>query len=109
MANVTYIRPIESLHGKLGKRDQVSYSMRVKSNSKYTVTRSIWKMKYKTEAAATAARQHQAKFRAVSQAAHERKIDPTKKTADEAAFRAQSKYTTMFGFLFHLEWLAYEG
>lgn len=64
---------------------------------------------YKSAATETAARQRQAKFRAVSQAAHERKIDPLKKPADEAAFKAQSKYKTMFGFLFHLEWIAYEG
>ena len=64
---------------------------------------------YKTEASKTAAAQRQAKFRAVSQAAHERKIDPTKKTQDEENFAKQTKYKTMFGYLFHLEWLAYEG
>ena len=109
MAHVTYIRPVESLHGKLGKRDQVSYAMRTKSFSKFTVTRNVWKMKYKTTETAQAAKLRQNKFKSVSMAAHERMTDPTKKTADQIAFRNQSKYTTMFGYLFHLEWDAYEG
>ena len=109
MAKCDYIRPVEALHGKLKKTDKVGFAKLKRSGTKFTVTRDDWTMKYKTEAAATAARQRQAKFRAVAQAAHERKIDPTKKTADEAAFKAQSKYKTMFTFLFHLEWEAYEG
>ena len=109
MAHCDYIRPVEALHGKLKKTDEVGFAKLKRSGTKFTVTRDDWKQTFKTEAAATAARQRQAKFRAVAQAAHERKIDPTKKTADEAAFAAQSKYKSMFTFLFHLEWLAYEG
>ena len=89
MANVSYIRPIESLHGKLGKHDQVSYSMRVKSFTKFTVTRDDWKQHYKTAEAETAARLRQQKFRSVSMAASERMQDPTKKTADQQAYKAQ--------------------
>ena len=109
MAKYTCNRPVESLHGKLKKSDKVGFARLKSTSTNYTVTREDWKQVFKTEAAATAARQRQAKFRAVAQAAHERKIDPTKKTADEAAFKAQSKYKTMFTFLFHLEWEAYEG
>ena len=109
MAKSAYIRPVESLHGKLKKTDKVAFAMRKKSGTKYTVTRDDWSMKYSTAELAQAAKLRQNKFRSVAMAAHERMTDPTKKTADQLAFRNQSKYTTMFGYLFAQEWEAYEG
>ena len=108
MARVRYIRPIESVHGKLLKSDKVGFAMRKKSLTKYTVTRDDWSMHY-SASEEQAAKQRQAKFKAVSQSAHERLMDPTKRQADEKAFKAQSKYTTLFGFVFHEEWMTFEG
>ncbi len=108
MAHVSYIRPIESLHGKLLKQDFVSYAMRIKSTTKFTVTRLSWKQVISPDKQA-AAKQRQAKFKAVVQSARERMMDPTKRQADEKAFKAQSRYTTLFGFIFHEEWMTFEG
>ena len=109
MAKADYIRPVEALHGKLKKSDKVGFAKRKKSGTKFTVTRDDWTQKFSTAEKAQAAKLRQNKFRSVAMAAHERMTDPTQKTADQLAFRNQSKYTTMFGFLFHLEWDAYEG
>ena len=109
MAKADYIRPVEALHGKLKKSDKVGFAKLKRSGTKFTVTRDDWKQHYKTAEAATAAQMRQQKFRSVSMAASERMQDPTKKTADQQAYKAQSKYKSMFTFLFHLEWEAYEG
>jgi len=109
MASVTYIRPVESVHGKLKKTDQVGYAMRSKSKTKFTVTREDWSRKFKDAAAAQEAAQHNAKFAAVSRLVAARAIDPTKMDDDAVAFRNQSKYSTMRGFLFAEEWANYQG
>ena len=101
MAKADYIRPVEALHGKLKKSDKVGFAKLKRSGTKFTVTRDDWKQHYKTAEAETAAQMRQQKFRSVSMA--------TKKTADQQAYKAQSKYKSMFTFLFHLEWEAYEG
>lgn len=109
MAHVTYIRPIESLHGKLGKKDIVSYSMRTKSYTKFTVTRNNWKQKFKTSEKASAARTRQMKFKSVSQSVSERLTNPTYLTLDQQGFANQSKYTTLRGYVFRKCWDSYEG
>ena len=109
MAHVDFIRPIEALHGKLKKTDKVSFSQNSKSKTKYTVSRDDWKMHYKTAATRMQAPATQTKFAAVAAAAAARAIDPTKLENDAIAFRNQSRYTTMRGFLFADEWNKYQG
>lgn len=50
---------------------------------------------------------HQTKFAAVAAAARARLQDPSKITADQEGFREQSKYKTMYQYVFNLEWDAY--
>ena len=109
MANVTYIRPVESVHGKLKKSDSVGYAMRSKSKNKFTVTRDDWKMHYKSAETMAQAAATQAKFRAVAALVKTRAQDPSKIDDDRMAFRNQSKYTTFRGFLFATCWNEYEG
>ncbi len=108
MAKCEYIRPVEALHGKLKKSDKVGFAKRKKSGTKYTVTRDNWTNTI-SAAKITAVRAHRQKFAAVGALARDRMADPTKRTVDEAAFKAQTKYTTLFGYLFHEEWMSYEG
>ena len=107
MAKCEYIRPVEALHGKLKKSDKVGFAKRQASGTKFTVTRDNWTNKISAEkiAAVTA---HRMKFKAVHTAALERMQDPTKRLIDKQGFANQSKYTTMYGYCFHLEWLAFE-
>ena len=109
MAQVTYIRPVESVHGKLKKTDQVGYAMRGKSKTKYTVTRDSWKRTFKSADSQASAEALNRKFAAVSKLAQQRMVDPERMDEDQLNFRNQTKYTTFFGYLFHLEWEDYQG
>ena len=108
MAKAEYIRPVEALHGKLKKSDKVGFAKRKASGTKFTVTRDDWSLKISADKQASV-NAHRAKFRAVAASARERMQDPTKRIIDKQGFANQSKYTTMFGYCFHLEWLAFDG
>ena len=107
MAKAEFIRPVEALHGKLKKSDKVGFAKRKKSGTKFTVTRDDWTNKISAAKIASVTA-HRQKFAAVGALARDRMQDPTKRTIDEAAFKAQSKYSTFFGYLFHEEWMSYE-
>lgn len=64
---------------------------------------------YKDAATAQAAATRQAKFKAVAQSTRERMQDPNKRLVDAAAFKQQTKYATLYGYVFSLEWLAFDG
>lgn len=64
---------------------------------------------YKDAQTAQEAKARQDKFRAVRQSALERLQDPNKRLQDRAAFAQQTKYATLPGFVFHLEWVAFDG
>ena len=104
MAKADYIRPVEALHGKLKRSDSVGFAKRVKSGTKYTVTRDDWKMHYLSADTAASAAATQDKFRRVAAAVKVRKMDMEHQAADQLAFRSQSKYTTFNGFLFATVW-----
>ena len=53
--------------------------------------------------------QHRAKFKAVCAATRSRMADPSQAAADMAAFKAQTKYKTLYRYVFRQEWNAYEG
>ena len=109
MAKIRTIRPVESISGKLKKQDQVGFALRKATKNNFTVTRDDWSMKYKTAQTQTEAEARQLKFKSVAGNTRDRMTDPTKRTVDYANFTAQSKYKTFWGYLFHLEWEAYEG
>ena len=110
MAKIKTIRPVESISGKLKKTDEVGFAVRKGSKKNFTVTREDWSMPLSKIAPSkqSAVRAQRLKFKTVATSAHERMVDPNKRQMDQAAFAAQSKYTTLFGYLFHLEWEAYE-
>ena len=108
MAQAEFIRPVEALHGKLKKSDKVGFAKRKDSGAKFTVTRDDWRMKYKTAQTQTEAEARQLKFKSVAGNTRDRMTDPTKRTVDTQNFKAQSKYKTFWGYLFHLEWESYE-
>ena len=107
MARIKTIRPIESISGKLKKSDNVSFSLRKATKKNFTVTRDNWTNTI-SAAKIASVRAHRQKFAAVGALARDRMADPTKRAVDEVAFKAQSKYTTLFGYLFHEEWMSYE-
>ena len=107
MARIKTIRPIESISGKLKKSDNVGFALRKATKKNFTVTRDDWTNKI-SAAKIASVRAHRQKFAAVGALARDRMQDPNKRTIDEAAFKSQTKYTTLFGYLFHEEWMSYE-
>lgn len=112
--------PVESVVGIVGKKNTSLYDPAryggqnqmigfVRKNTAANRFRvSDGTFEYHSEATKAAALLRQAKFRGVSQAAHARLQDPTKRQADEIAWRSQTKYATLWGYVFHEEWLVYE-
>ena len=107
MAKVDYEAPIEAIHGKLRRTDDVCFCKRKKSGTKYTQSRNDWAMTYTSDVNAQAAAARNAKFAAVARATSARLNDAQQKIQDQAAFNAQSKYTTLFGYVFHVLWNSY--
>ena len=52
---------------------------------------------------------HRAKFTAVAAATRSRMADPSQAATDMAAFKSQTKYKTLYHYVFRQEWNAYEG
>lgn len=105
--------PLQALHGKLSKKNgRVTYMHRSDTDYDYTgmTPRLSRKEKKARKAKKTADQQAlQEKFAAVAKATQERLHDSTKMSADKVAFSKQKAYPTLYGFVFHEEWEAYEG
>ena len=106
MAQIEYSFPIEKVHGKISKKHKVGFAHRADSNLNYTQT--YGQRNYNTHPLSSKETAIRTKFAAVGDAVRARMIDPTKMAADQAAFLEQSKYKRMWGFLWNLEWKAYE-
>ena len=107
MARIATIRPVAYISGKLKKSDQVGFARRSATGLNFTVTRDDWHQKFKDAEKAAAARERQMKFKGVSQSVSERMTNPTYQTIDRQGFAAQSKYTTLRGYVFKKCWDAY--
>ena len=105
MAKVTFIDPIKSVSGKLTKKHCVVYNVRqaptnnadMIANPNYTAYRDPSK-KIQLTAGQIA---WQKQFGQIITAARERMIDPTHMTADRAAFAQQTKYKTLWAYVFN--------
>ena len=97
MARIKTTYPIESLSGKVKKAHKTGFALRQASKNNFTVTRDDWSLKTRNYANETL-------FSQAAAAAVVRKNDSSKIVADTQNFKAQSKYTTMFGYLFSLEY-----
>lgn len=105
--------PVQELHGKLSKKNgRVEYMYRSDTDYRYTGMKRQLSRKEKRARKENMSASQKAvttKFTAVAKAARARMIDPTKKQADAEAFRKQTKYPTLFGYVFSQEWEAYQG
>ena len=107
--SISYLAPVDNASGKIfGKKE------------KFTAVTRNWG-KRPRGCAATGQRDlknkpyteqelnHRAKFKAVVAATHSRMADSSKAAADMAAFKAQTKYKTLYHYVFRQEWSAYAG
>lgn len=99
MAQVTYLDPIDHLSGRIGKKHRTIYCYRRSSQRKFTQLREPYTRYW---SAAELARQQ--KFATVAKATRARLQDPTKMGTDQMAFAAQTKYKTLYRYVFNLIW-----
>ncbi len=103
MAKIEFAFPVDKVHGKLAKSHKIGFAHRVASKLNYSTSYGKRSTPFSTDEVA-----HQTKFGAVAAAARLRMQDPSKITQDQEGFREQSKYKTMYQYVFNLEWEAYE-
>ena len=95
MAKVDYTYPVEALHGKVKKSHTVGFALRKDSGAKYTQTYT-----HTLTAPSEAQTEVQQKFATAVKAARVRMADASKQAADLIAFKKQSKYKTLYGYVF---------
>lgn len=95
MAKVTYQFPIESLHGKVQKNHTVGFAKRTDTGSKFTQTYT-----HTLSAPSEAQSEAQTKFATAVRQTRVRMADASKQAQDLVAFRKQSKYKTLYGYVF---------
>ena len=103
MAKVEYAFPVEKIHGKVAKHHKVGFAHRVASKLNYT--QSYGKRSTKVSQAEV---DHRTKFAAVAAATRTRMADPTQMQADQLAYKAQTKYKTLYQYVFNQEWAKYQ-
>ncbi len=95
MAQVDYAYPVEALHGKVSKRHTVGFAQRNDTGRKFTQTRNA-----RTSAVGADEQELREKFGNASKATRTRLADPTQSLEDKKAFLKQSKYKTLYGYVF---------
>ena len=96
MGKVTYEYPVKDICGKIGKNATVGFAHR--GNTKYTVR--YGKRSTPTGAAELA---HRQKFSAAVKATRQRMLDSQQNAADKIAFAQQTKYKTLYQYVFNSE------
>ena len=99
MAQVVYEDPIHHLSGKISKKYRTCYNYRKSSERKYTTVYD--KRTTPVSASETA---HRQKFANCVANTRTRMLDPSQLPSDQAAFAAQKKYPTLYGYIFSQEW-----
>ena len=104
MAKVEYAFPVDKIHGRISKKHKLGFAHRKESQKNYTVTYGVRTTPYTEKEL-----MHRSKFAAVAAATRSRMADPSQAAADMMAFKAQTKYKTLYRYVFRQEWNAYEG
>ena len=105
MAKITYIDPVKSVSGKLTKKHCVVYNVRqaptnnadMITNPNYTAYRDPNKKVRLT----AGQRAWNAKFAQIVAGTRDRMQDPQHVAPDKAAFATQSKYKTLYAYVFN--------
>ena len=96
MGKATYEYPIADICGKIGKNATMGFAHR--GNTKYTV-----RYGKRSTPAGQAELAHRQKFSAAVKATRERMLDSQQNAADKVAFAQQTKYKTLYQYVFNSE------
>ena len=104
MAQVVYEDPIHHLSGKISKKFRTTYNYRKQSDRKYTSVRGE-----RTTPVSEAETAWRNTFAQICTATLQRLADPNYITQDKAAFNAQTKYKTLYQFVWNMMRAEIEG
>ena len=96
MGKVTYEYPIADICGKIGKNATMGFAHR--GNTKYTV-----RYGKRSTPVGSAEQAHRNKFSAAVKATRQRMLDSQENAADKVAFAQQTKYKTLYQYVFNSE------
>ena len=96
MGKVTYEYPVKDICGKIGKNATVGFAHR--GNTKYTV-----RYGKRSTPVGSAEQAHRNKFSAAVKATRQRMLDSQQNAADKIAFAQQTKYKTLYQYVFNSE------
>ena len=99
MAKIEYSFPVEKIHGRISKQHKVGFAHRKASKRNYTTV--YGERSTPVSATETA---HRLKFANCVANTRTRMLDPNQLPSDQAAFAAQKKYPTLYGYVFSQEW-----
>lgn len=102
MGKVTFKDHIDYVQGKIGAKTDTFFSYHRKHDQ-----RRISKQGIRSTAISEDEKARHEKFKQVRLATLQRLQDPSKITQDQIAFAAQSKYKTLYRYVFNQEWAAY--
>ena len=96
MGKVTYEYPVKDICGKIGKKATVGFAHR--GDTKYTV-----RYGKRSTPVGSAEQAHRQKFSAAVKATRQRMLDSQQNAADKVAFAQQTKYKTLYQYVFNSE------
>lgn len=106
---VTYIAPVENASGKIFGQKSRFVAVTRNWGKRQRGCSVIGQRDLKNKPVTEKELNHRSKFAAVCAATRSRMADPSQAAADMAAFKSQTKYKTLYHYVFHQEWNAYEG
>ena len=104
MAKVEYIAPVEAVHGKLAKKDRYGFAKRKKANNNGERIAYTFLHTKRSKLPSQDELDRRKRFGEVANNTRQRLNDPDQSLMDQIAFAQQTKYKTIYAYVFNQEY-----
>ena len=101
MAKVEYVAPVDAVHGKLSKGDKYGFARRKKANNNGERPNFTFVHTKRTTPVTQDELTRREKFKKACNKTRERLNDPDQSLMDQIAFAQQTKYKTIYAYVFN--------
>ncbi len=101
MAKVEYVAPVDAVHGKLSKGDKYGFARRKKANNNGERPNFTFVHTKRTTPVSQNEIARRNAFKQAAIATRERLVDPDQSLMDQIAFTQQTKYKTIYAYVFN--------
>ena len=101
MAKVEYVAPVDAVHGKLSKGDKYGFARRKKANNNGERPNFTFVHTKRTAPVTQEETVRREKFKQACNKTRERLNDPDQSLTDQIAFTQQTKYKTIYAYVFN--------